>query len=645
MGPAEIVSRLAEAGRHVLLRASLDGVRRRAHKLPGNSPPPRNVPELKGRLGEVPVQFRRDIVAIADGWVSHRATFFGLRDSPLGDPIDWHRDYSSGVVGPMKYSSLIDHRDKAVAGDIKYIWELNRLQHLVLLALSGIFTGNGGYGKTIERQIRSWAAQNPFMRGVNWKSPLEAGLRLIALAYVRFLSGTVMEENGHFRNVMREMVYEHQYFIRKFYSKHSSANNHLIGEMTGLYVASAFWPWYEESEDWRAFARNILTEECLRQVGDDGVGKERSSEYQIFVLEFFLIAGMLGEVIGDPFPQEYWNRVGRMVGFLSAISDQSGNLPLFGDGDSGQAVWLPESTPERARSLFRFGRRAGESDLNRDLRAALLSWGRTSEVPIGWLSNPRNGLQVFPEGGYYVLATDRGGGNEMVVVFDAGPLGLPPLYAHGHADALSFWLSYGGQEFLIDPGTFCYYSSAVWRSYFRGTAAHNTARLDGQDQSVAGGPFLWRHMADCRAERVDDNDEFIEVEGFHDGYRRLADPVIHRRRIRLSKKSPSLSITDRLECRGTHDVELFFHFNEKCHLRRAGQNSFLVSNGNKQLILRFLSPQLGTELYRGSESPICGWVSRTFDVKQPCFTLAARTRITGPTELPTEITPADMSAA
>jgi len=81
------------------------------------------------------------------------------------------------------------------------------------------------------------------------------------------------------------------------------------------------------------------------------------------------------------------------------------------------------------------------------------------------------------KGGYYVLATDRGAENEMLVVLDAEPLGLPPLYAHGHADALSFRLSYGGHEFLIDPGTFCYYTPTLWRWYFRGTAAHNTVRL------------------------------------------------------------------------------------------------------------------------------------------------------------------------
>ena len=111
-------------------------------------------------------------------------------------------------------------------------------------------------------------------------------------------------------------------------------------------------------------------------------------------------------------------------------------------------------------------------------------------------------VRAFPEGGYYVLAADRGGEDELVVVFDAGPLGLAPLYAHGHADALSFWLSYGGHEFLIDPGTYCYTNHTAWRAYFRGTAAHNTVRVDGEDQSVATGPFLWSHVAHCQVDHV-----------------------------------------------------------------------------------------------------------------------------------------------
>ena len=39
-----------------------------------------------------------------------------------------------------------------------------------------------------------------------------------------------------------------------------------------------------------------------------------------------------------------------------------------------------------------------------------------------------------------------------------------------------------------------------------------------------------------------------------------------------------------------------------------------------RLILDSSSPA-ARNLYKGSEQPVCGWVSRRFDVKQPTFTL------------------------
>lgn len=407
--------------------------------------------------------------------------------------------------------------------------------------------------------------------------------------------------------------------------------------MAGLYVGSVVWPWYRESAAWRSFARKTLIEEIVRQVDADGVGKERATEYQLFILEFFLLAGALGHIIGDSFPPQYWERLQNMMMFLSMISDRSGNFPMFGDGDSGQVVWLPESASERARALRLPAGCHDEATPNRELRSLLLLWGKTpAEIPLNLVSIPEQSLHRFPHGGYYVLATDRGSENEMVVVFDASPLGLAPLYAHGHADALSFWLSYGGCEFFIDPGTFCYYTDPAWRAYFRGTAAHNTIRIDGADQSIAAGPFLWRHVAHCRVERVEENGEFVEVMGVHEGYRRLEDPVLHRRGMRLFKKSRRLLITDHLDCRRPHTAEVRFHFSENCQVRQVGPKSFEALNDDKRLDIN-LDGRLKPRLYRGSENPICGWVSRTFDVKEPSFTIVAHTCVTGPTHFVTEI--------
>jgi len=198
MGYAEIISRLADVGSYLSVCASGERIQRRAQRREGNSYHLFKVPQLKDHPDGIPLEVQEDVIAAATQWRYQRGTFFGLRDVQLGDSIDWHRDYSSGVIGPMTYSGLINHRDISVVGNVKYIWELNRLQHLVLFALAWLYTDNSAYGEEIERQVLSWSRKNPFMKGVNWKSPFEAAIRLISWAYVSFLTANV---NGGERNL------------------------------------------------------------------------------------------------------------------------------------------------------------------------------------------------------------------------------------------------------------------------------------------------------------------------------------------------------------------------------------------------------------------------------------------------------------
>jgi Heparinase II/III-like protein/Heparinase II/III N-terminus len=642
MESGEILSRLADAGRHLALRASHRRVGAGASAQFKALSSLAKAPTFSNGYAWSVTREEQDLInQTASNWLKHQASFFSLRNTPLGNPIEWQRDYLSGVVGPKsKYTALINHRDVTLVGDVKYVWELNRLQHLVLLALASVWTGKKDYKEEIVRQTLSWIAENPFMMGVNWKSPLEAAIRLISWAFVSCLTDNKIPDV--LNNPMRATIYQHQYFIRKFYSKHSSANNHLIGEMAGLYVASIIWPLYRESSSWQSLARNKLLEEIVRQVEADGVGKECATEYQLFILEFFLIAGALGQGVGDPFPEQFWQRLGSMITFLSAISDRNGNLPMFGDGDSSQVVGLPDTASSRVCALVRLGdlrRKPISNSIATDVRSRFLLWGQRPEnIPITSKLERHQGLQTFPRGGYYVLSADRGHDDEMLVVLDTGPLGLPPLYAHGHADALSFWLSYGGHEFFVDPGTFSYYTHDSWRAYFRSTAAHNTVRIDDQDQSIPGGRFLWSHVANCQVDHTEENDDFVEVEALHDGYRRLADPVIHRRCLRLYKQSKKLLIGDTLNCADSHDIEVFFHFNESCQVEQTAPTSFAATHENSRLRIN-LDPRLKPELLRGSENPILGWVSRTYGLKKPSFTLVGRARLTGSRQLITEIAP------
>ena len=76
------------------------------------------------------------------------------------------------------------------------------------------------------------------------------------------------------------------------------------------------------------------------------------------------------------------------------------------------------------------------------------------------------------------------------MMIHAGPQGTGHC-GHGHADALNVLFTSGDRSWLIDPGTYVYISDTDGREIFRSTAAHNTVRVDQQDQAVPEGPFAW----------------------------------------------------------------------------------------------------------------------------------------------------------
>ena len=162
-------------------------------------------------------------------------------------------------------------------------------------------------------------------------------------------------------------------------------------------------------------------------------------------------------------------------------------------------------------------------------------------------------------------------------------------------------------------------------------------RVDGLDQSEPGGNFMWLRKAAARCTLWRPSDERDVFEGWHDGYTRLADPVIHRRRITLDKAARQVVIEDILQMAAEHDIELFFHCSERCCVDPL-PDGYAISHGNRTLILGL--PQgidATTRVYSGSVSPIFGWVSRRFDEKRPAPTIVWRARISGGCVLRTRI--------
>ncbi len=589
----------------------------------------------------------------ADRIVAGRFDVFALQDVELGSPPRWNRDPKTGVEAPLTFGKLLNYRNPGIVGDIKYLWEPNRHLHLVTLAQAHALSGNPRYFGVIREHLESWFAACPFRMGPNWSSTLELAIRLINWSVAWQLLGGASSplfedaEGARFSRRWLESVHQHAQFIRRHFSLYSSAGNHLIGEAAGLFIAAVTWPFWPEARGWAEEAKAVLEREALLQNAPDGVNREQAVSYQQFELELLVLPLFAGRANGKKFSAAFESRIEAMMEYLASIVDVGGNVPMLGDSDDGLVVRLaPNDGHRKYRSLlatgailFRraaFKAKAGKLD---DGTRWLV--GEGADAAFELLGGTREQLPVrraFTHGGYYILGCNFETENEIRLVADAGPLGYLELAAHGHADALAFTLSVAGKEFLIDPGTYAYHTHGPWRRYFRGTAAHNTVRVDGKDQSESGGNFMWLRKADARCTLWRPSEERDVFEGWHDGYAQLPDPVVHRRRISLEKRTRQVVIEDALQMAGQHDIELFFHCSERCQVDPA-PDGWAVSQGGKTLLLRL--PQAGqasTQVSCGSTAPICGWVSRRYDDKRPAPTIAWRARLQGEIVLQTRIT-------
>lgn len=627
MSPGEIAWRVEQA-----LRERLSPPRTAAA-------PPADAARVRVRAWPPPAAVdAAAFVEAADRVVAGTVRLFGTPVRIAQSPGCWNRDPVSGVTAPAAIGTRIDYRDASVVGNARNIWELNRHYQLVTLGQAWALTRDGRYRDALCAQLASWLRECPHPLGINWVSALEHGIRLINWALAsRF--GQLWEGNEEPVAGWRDSIYWHCRFIWEHRSRYSSANNHLIGEMAGLYVAATLWPCWSESARWRAEARRLLVSELERQTHPDGVTREQTVGYQMFVVQLALVAGLIGEEADDPFPREYWACLQRMIGFLRAIVDVGGNLPQFGDSDDGVAYTLTiDALDRRLPDLIDIDD-AFSSDAPSDAPAAggaawLLSGFRR---PRFWPQSPPPVPASFRDGGYHRLAYRSGCHDEVRLVFDAAPLGYLSIAAHGHADCLSLVLSIAGEELLVDPGTYCYHSDARWRNHFRSTVAHNTVTIDGVDQSVIAGPFMWLQRATPELIECVTDPAGGRVVAQHDGYRRLRDPVVHERMVELDGAGRRLVVEDRIRCSGPHRVERSWQLPEWAVVEPLDAQTMVVTGRRVRLVVRSrAAEQVATT--RGDESRPAGWVSRKFGERVAAPIIVAGNHIRGAATLVTEFT-------
>ena len=487
--------------------------------------------------------YAREVSALAEQIRRHQIPIFGLT-LDTGPEIHWRRDYTSWVETGLVYFRRIPYLDARRAGDHKIIWELNRHQHLVILAQAFLLTADRANLDEIRAQLESWFAENPFHRGVNWASALEVAFRALSWIWVYHLVGAEMPAG--FRVAWLRQLYRHGVHLKNNLSLYFSPNTHLLGEALALHALGQFFEGLPRAGAWEQSGGRLMREQMARQVHADGTHFEQSTYYHVYALDMFLLHAILAKPDRD-----YMDKLERMAEYLHAVLGPSRRLPFIGDDDGGR-LFHPYGPRDR------FG------------RATLATASILLERP-GWLADPADldeqgvwwlgvsakehrpgagewSSRLYPDAGLAVLTSSAA-----QVIVDAGPFG-PWGAGHSHADTLSVVVRAGEEEILIDPGTFAYVGDPKWRNLFRGTAAHNTVRIDGLDQALPAGPFRWANRPEVTILNWKTNAErdLLEAECRYAAF-------THRRRVEFQKPGV-IVITDDVEGPpGEHDVEQLWH--------------------------------------------------------------------------------------
>ncbi|MER6789651.1 alginate lyase family protein [Streptomyces sp. NPDC000658] len=569
------------------------------------------------------------LVAEADRLMSGHAEFFGVERDDMADP-DWCLDPKTGRRAPWGYAFDVPYRDEEAVGDIKQIWEPSRHQYLTVLAAAYAVTGDERYAERVAAHLRSWWAANTPLRGVHWTSGIELGIRLLSWVWIRRLLDGWPGAAGLFEGnpAALNQIWHHQRWLAAFPSRGSSANNHVVAEAAGQLAAACAFGWFPSSPRWRADALRSLERHLRANTFGSGLNRELATEYHGLVLELGLAAVAEADVAGVAVPATVRLVLLRMTDALAAVVDDRLRPPRQGDADDGHGLVVDGPDTDRWASLLAtgdavFGRlgwwpAVTGADVRTPLLAALVR-PYAKGAAASAVSRPASRPAHFADAGMTVL---RGPGG-IWCRCDGGPHGFLSIAAHAHADALSVEVRHDGVDVLADPGTFCYHGQPEWRRYFRSTLGHNTLELDGADQSVSGGPFLWTRQARSRVLVADTSGASgggtVRWAAEHDGYR----PCVHRRRVELTSASRELTVVDEVLGGPRRSVRLAFHLGPAVTAELAGNRAVLTwtRDGEERSAVLDLPGQLSWTAHRGESVPPLGWYSAGFGRKEPATTL------------------------
>lgn len=495
---------------------------------------------------------QKNIVQIANEVLDNQITIFGTKFK-ISDSA-WLQD----PISKKQWKGDVFFTDAKVEeeglGDVKYVMELNKMYHIVVLAQAYYETEDIRYIDRIKQQILCWRKVVKYEHSVINKSMLDIIYICYNLIHVSMICyNNLIFQKDIFPNIIEILILSERQ-IRKFetprWCKYSTGANHTIGEMAGLITTQQFLQYFARInyDKYLEAEYKYLHKSLNNIITKEGVYLEQSANYTKLVAEFLMLLDIFVQSMGTEkcrtlYDDKYIRLLLQYVNILSYKEI----LPNFGDNDGAKAA-----------APF-YQSRDSVNHLNKFLNYRFPN------------TKKKNNLICY-ESGQFIWKSPN---NDFYLFTRCGKHSFLPLGngSHAHNDILAILLGVKGWEVFIDSGTYYYNSGIDIINQDRATTAHNTVTFDNLEQGSFAGKWLYGSYPNSQV----GNNISIENGGFVFSGICNYENCSHKRE--LSYKNNVLDITDNLRCEVGTNISLNFLLSPKVSVSQDNQQlKFHVNN-------------------------------------------------------------------
>ncbi|MDY7394194.1 alginate lyase family protein [Aureibaculum sp. 2210JD6-5] len=522
--------------------------------------------------------------------------FFSKKVFDLGVDYDWMTNPDSGYKydPQLHFTSIKDFTKDS--GDIKYVWEKARFSFLYDL-IRYDYHSNKDQSKFVFDQIIDFIDKNPINQGPNYKCSQETSLRILnwtfALYYYRDAETLT---DAIFKKIMNAIYWQIQHVYHNIYfSRIAVRNNHAITETLMLYLSNLLFSFIPETKAWSKKGKRWFEEEIAYQIYEDGTYLQHSMNYHRIVIQLLTWAIRLAELNKDQFQEVVYEKAKKSLYFLdTCLNRTDGTLPNYGHNDGALFFKLTDNDYRDYRSQLD------------DLRAVLENKIAYNTDSYNWygIRNPDKidslllGTYTFDNGGYYIINQEHNKTFIRCTSYKDRPAQSDNLH-------LDLWAD--GINILRDSGTYKYNTTKEYSSYFNGTGGHNTVSLDGTDQMLKGGRFIWFYwIKNAKAKLTKSKEEFV-FQGQINAFKYIGKNIVHKREVVKLEKSCAWEIFDTFENVLNKEIIQYWHINPEV---------------KEKLIIKSYDAN-GIELNPIIEKK---WYSSYYGIKEPSIRISFKTK-------------------